>query len=104
MTRVILPFSMTMPGKQRDHSCLQQCPHCYCRSRHCLPVQVLTDAVDSEHGVLALLCLGALAKGLASRQVNMQNGDATVVSLPQAQLLQIIRRLSPLLQVRGRCT
>lgn len=66
-------------------------------------VQVLTDAADSEHAALALLCLAALAQGLAGRQAGIQDPDANAVSLPQAQLLQMIRRLSPLLQVTCRC-
>ena len=61
-------------------------------------MQVLTDAADSQHGTLAMLCLAALARGFASGQPNPPTA-ARLTHIPQAKLSQMIKQLAPNLQV-----
>lgn len=61
-------------------------------------MQVLTDAADSQHGTLAMLCLAALARGIASSQ-NSSPAAVRSPQVPQAKLSQMIKQLAPNLQV-----
>lgn len=62
-------------------------------------MQVLTDAADSQHGILAMLCLAALARGIASSQPTPP-AAARLAPIPQTKLSQMIKQLAPNLQVR----
>ena len=61
-------------------------------------MQVLTDAADSQHGTLAMLCLAALARGIASSQTSPPAAPRAP-AIPQAKLSQMIKQLAPNLQV-----
>ncbi|KAA6424273.1 MAG: kinase domain containing [Trebouxia sp. A1-2] len=61
--------------------------------------QVLTDAADSQHGALAMLCLAALARGAAGHHTSLQ-AAGRAVNMPQAKLTQMIKQLAPNLQAR----
>lgn len=61
-------------------------------------VQVLTDAADSQHGTLAMICLAALARGIVSSQAS-SSGAARTGGISQAKLSQMFKQLAPNLQV-----
>ncbi|DBB07857.1 TPA: hypothetical protein ACH3X3_009258 [Trebouxia sp. C0006] len=61
--------------------------------------QVLTDAADSQHGALAMLCLAALARGAAGHHSSLQ-AAGRAVNIPQAKLTQMFKQLAPNLQAR----
>jgi len=65
-------------------------------------VQVLTDAADSQHGALAMLCLAALARGAAGHH-NSLHAAGRAVNIPQAKLTQMFKQLAPNLQVINAC-
>lgn len=67
-----------------------------------MSVQVLTDAADSQHGALAMLCLAALARGAAGHHTSLQ-AAGRAVNMPQAKLTQMIKQLAPNLQVINAC-
>ena len=60
-------------------------------------MQILTDAADSQHGAMALLCLAALARGAAGSQTSL-HAAARTASITQAKLTQMIKQLAPNLQ------
>ena len=80
----------------------QSCPQLHRRmvkaSRNTCAVQVLTDAADSPHGTLAMICLAALARGIASSQTS-SSGAARTAGILQAKLSQMFKQLAPNLQV-----
>lgn len=70
---------------------------CSLLSKGCA-MQVLTDAADSQHSTLAMLCLAALARGIASIQSSPPSAAKTA-GIPQAKLSQLFKQLAPNLQV-----
>lgn len=65
-------------------------------------MQILTDAADSQHGTMALLCLAALARGAAGSHTSL-HAAARTASITQAKLTQMIKQLAPNLQAGDAC-
>ena len=78
---------------------MQSVTACQCaRQQQEHVLQVLTDAADSPHGTLAMLCLAALARGVTGHQ-RILHTAARAVTIPQAKLTQMFKQLAPNLRV-----